>query len=182
MIKPNIFVILFAILSLAACVQQNSQDVYQKNKPPSRETTPKEPVLPRVIDPNERILSRLTNLPRQPLEDGACGLFLWSRVGTRQLLVLSQGRDMSNTVIGLDNTATPFTVTLAEGASYYGFYQRQNMINDELKVALTLQENGVEAIPQGARIRRASLNILDREGYELSLPVAGLIACKLPSP
>ncbi len=173
---------ILAVLSLAACAgtdpDQGTQPVVnapQKNQS-FQELEAKTPTAPTVaID--ERLISRVGALPPQQLDENSCGLFLWANLPKRTLVFHSKS-NTTNGVMMLDGSVKNLTRTSGEGQPFAGFFTEQSLTIGDTNVKLQFIPEQEKGFTDGAIIRRASVRMSDGTGWEVVMPVAGLIGCR----
>ncbi len=163
--KPSLVVACMALGFLASCETSASK---------SAAVAP--PVPP--LAPGEELLGRIETLPPQTLADGECGLFLWTRVGNDRLLAVFQRSTDSAILMQLKGKTVRLERDQADGRSFLGIQEHQIVKNLDVTAELTFSGDSVEAIAQGLQVKRASLRLTDRDGWDVAMPVAGLIACQ----
>lgn len=131
-----------------------------------------------AISLNEDAFSSLIGpLRPQQLLDGQCGLFLWSRDEGRNLVFFglsarSEGKMM---IAGQEVTLKRIS---ARGEAFFGQHPNQTYKKGDISVTLSL---GMEARPNmagGAVVSRGSLRFEQTGGWNLVVPVGGLVACQ----
>lgn len=170
--KPTLIFLTLTALVLGACSN--------KSETSSRPVTiePIAPLPQAAID--EEVLSRISSLDQVALADNSCGLYLWTRIGTQRVLVTVLQNDQPGALMKLDGQTQRLAQTLTEGRAYYGLFEKTYLRGRDLEAELTLNHPSIAPLPQGATVKRASLRMTDATGFTLSLPLAGLIACKVP--
>lgn len=116
-------------------------------------------------------------LSPQDLRTGQCGLFLWSRDDTRDLVLFGSGSraEAKMNIAGQDVT---FARTAAEGANTLGQYPRQSYQRGDLSINLSMDIEPRPNLSGGAVVPRGSLRFEQTGGWNLVLPVGGIIACQ----
>lgn len=117
------------------------------------------------------------SLPAQELAVGSCGLFLWTKGAEPQLVFVSDSRSPTARMV-LDGEIRTLQRTSAEGAGGYGQFVRQSFTSGETVIALGFEPEARPGLVDGAAVPRGALRLTDGEGWDMVLPVAGLIACK----
>lgn len=118
-------------------------------------------------------------VPPQRLEDGECGLFLWTRDAQRRLVFV--GRPAQNAgvmVIGGDEVT--LNRRAIEGAPAFGAAARERYIVEESDTEVKLRLDFAERrdISGGALVPRGTLRVSRPKGWATVLPVGGLVACE----
>lgn len=116
-------------------------------------------------------------LPPQPLERGKCGLFLWSRDG-RQDFVLVAYDNPARARVKLDGALRDFPRVSLDGESAGGHFEHQRYADDRATLDLTLRFDGARPVPDGAIIEEGVLRIIRPDGWESVHAVGGIAACK----
>lgn len=117
-------------------------------------------------------------LSPQQLRTGQCGLFLWSR-DDRQNLVLFGNGARAEAKMQVAGEEVTFTRVTAEGTNTLGQYPRQTYERGDLLVNLSIDIQPRPNLSGGAVVPRGSLRFEQAGGWNLVLPVGGLIACQL---
>lgn len=114
--------------------------------------------------------------PRERLEAGACGLYIWS-VGDRRRLVLYSTNRLEGAKMMVDGREQMLRRTAAEGNPALGQFNRQTFAAEDLTVRLSIDAERRAGIIDGAVVPRGSLRVIADDGWEIVMPVVGLIAC-----
>jgi len=121
---------------------------------------------------------RLGTLPAQKMDAGSCGLFLWSRGDRRELLLFSGGGNAVNARVMFDGTIVTAPRTLADGASVLGQFERQTFQAGGLNIELTSTFERRPGLGRGALVPQGSMRLTQTDGWELVVPVVGLVGCQ----
>ncbi len=65
----------------------------------------------------------------------------------------------------------------AYGNSLFGLFSEQSYKSDALEVSISYRAEIKEGLTKGALIKDASMRIIETNGWEIIIPVAGLIGC-----
>ena len=176
--RPSILKLLIATTVLtSACTNlsqtQNNQPTYtpvtsnelSKNAPKAPETSA-----------DLQLFSRIGALPAQPLIEKGCALFLWASLPERTLVFYTD-TETPNALMNLDNSQTKLARTNAAGLSYLGIAGEQSFTGPNLEMRLTFVAEQTKGFSGGAVVKQATLRMRDKEGWEIIMPVAGLIGC-----
>ena len=115
-------------------------------------------------------------LPQQTVQAGSCGLFLWANTAKRALVFYASDGMAQGTVM-LDGKQTMIPRTQAHGETVFGHFSRQTYKNDALQITLSYRAEIREGLHKGAVVRDASMRVVEASGWEIVMPVAGLIGC-----
>lgn len=116
-------------------------------------------------------------LSPQQLRAGQCGLFLWSRDEKRDLVFFSLG-SRAEAKMNIAGQEVTFDRTKAEGVSTLGQYPRQSYQRGDLSVSLSMDIESRANMSGGVVVPRGSLRFEQTGGWNLVLPVGGIIACE----
>lgn len=158
--KPACFLLL--LVGLAACAT-----------PPGADTTS---IASASSDATES--SVLGTLAPQALDEGACGLFLWTVEAVPRLVFFSSAGQPSlvqidGQEIRLNRTSQSSSASESVGRTVQSFRSAEG--NYEV-VVTTPQPTKLEG---GALVRHASIRLMRmQDGWEAIVPVGGLVACK----
>lgn len=119
----------------------------------------------------------LGEAPAQRLISGQCALALWTRSepAVRIALAISQPAELHIRLHGRDLTLSR---TRADGEPMFGHAPRQVWSGDGVAVALTATFAPRDGMVGGAVAQDAMLVLTDRDGQEILIPTAGLVACQ----
>ncbi|UTW56519.1 hypothetical protein [Kordiimonas sp. SCSIO 12610] len=136
------------------------------------EQAPEAPAVPADL----RLITRIGELPAQPLIEKGCGLFLWASLPERKLVFYTDTENQT-ALMSLDNLQTRLSNNQASGLSYLGIAGDQAFSGSGLNVRLSFTAQQTKGFTGGAIVRQATLRLKDNEGWEVVMPVAGLIGC-----
>ena len=131
---------------------------------------------PESID-EDAFASLIGALRPQRLLNGECGLFLWERSEQRELIFFGQGRQAEGKMQVAGQEVTLERVS-AEGDAVFGQYPVQTYRRSDLSAHLTLEFESRPNMSGGAAVPRGSLRFEQTGGWNLVVPVAGLVACQ----
>ncbi len=131
---------------------------------------------PNSIDEDE-FASLVGELRPQRLFEGECGLFLWERSEERELVFFGRGRQAEGKMQVAKQEIILKRIS-AEGDVVLGQYPVQTYQRDDLTVYLTLEFEARPNMSDGAVVPRGSLRFEQTGGWNLVIPVAGLVACQ----
>lgn len=175
--------ICLSLILAAGCApltHQNTDNIQETTPKPASVITsndlvqqaPEAPSVPIDI----RLISRIGELPAQPLIEKGCGLFLWASLPERKLVFYTD-TETSTALMSLDNIQTALPKEQASGLSYVGIPGEQTFKGSGLSVKLNFTAQQTKGFTGGAIVRQATLRLKDAEGWEVVIPVAGLIGC-----
>lgn len=119
----------------------------------------------------------LGEAPAQRLTAGQCALALWTRSepAVRVALAVSQPAELHIRLHGRDLTLPR---TRADGEVLFGHAPHQVWSADGVTVALTATLAPRDGMVGGAVAQDAMLVLTERDGQEILIPTAGLVACQ----
>ncbi|WP_262696263.1 hypothetical protein [Kordiimonas aquimaris] len=126
---------------------------------------------------DDEILSRISALPGQTLEDSTCGLFLWLRRDDAPLIFFQRSNDPSATMI-LDGVSQSLPRISATELIGFNFFENQTFENNAFKLSVKTKAEAVRSIRQGIKIETGSISMTTNNGWSAALPVAGVVGCK----
>lgn len=126
-------------------------------------------------DPADVTTVQVGTLPPQQLDDGECGLFLWTNSSDPRLVFASLSGGTAHMVVNGEDLDLARNV--AEGQEYLGQFEKQNFYSPDLNVALNIVVERRANIVDGAVIPSATLRVTETNGWETVIPVGGLIGC-----
>ncbi len=176
--QRNILKLLIATTVLtSACTNLNQTPANQPTNTPvtSNELAKNAPKAP-TTSADLELFSRIGELPAQPLIKKGCALFLWASLPERTLVFYTD-TETSNALMNLDSSQTKLTRTNAAGLSYLGIAGEQSFAGPNLEMRLTFIAEQTKGFSGGAVVKQATLRMRDNEGWEIIMPVAGLIGC-----
>lgn len=116
-------------------------------------------------------------LSPQQLTKGQCGLFLWKRDQERDLVFFDGGRRSEGKMM-IAGQETAFQRQSAEGDPFFGQYPQQVYQKGDMTVTLSLEIQPRSNMAGGAIVSRGSLRFEQTGGWNLVVPVGGLVACQ----
>jgi hypothetical protein len=119
----------------------------------------------------------LGEAPALRLASGQCALALWTRAepAMRVAIAVSAPAELHIRLHGREMTLAR---TASEGEPMYGHAPRQTWSSDGVTLAMTATLAARDGMIGGAVAQDAMLVLTDRDGQEISIPVAGLVACQ----
>ena len=114
-------------------------------------------------------------LPPQELEEGKCGLFLWTNASEPRLVFVSINDGNARMLINGEDLA--LARNAAEGREYLGQFESQSFYSPEMSVVLSMEVERRPTIVDGAVVPSATLRVTEPNGWETVIPVGGLIGC-----
>ena len=128
-------------------------------------------------DQGERAMwARLGGLAPQTIAPDTCGLFLWAEIPQRTLVFFADGQVPSGRIM-FDGKQLDMPLGSADGVAFLGHFAKQVYEDEALTVTVSFQAELKEGLRGGAVIREGTWRIREKGGWELILPVAGLIGC-----
>ncbi|MDX2235192.1 MAG: hypothetical protein NW200_11910 [Hyphomonadaceae bacterium] len=119
----------------------------------------------------------LGKLRPQKLQDGQCGLFLWSR--SREQPFVAVAYDQPATArVQIDGGERQLQRTAFDGEVIAGHFLNQSFAEGRISVRIEMDPASIREIQDGAIISRGALRVSYRDGPESVMPVGGMIACK----
>ncbi len=119
----------------------------------------------------------LEALQPQTLEQGQCGLFLWS-LGERPQLVLVAYDRPSGALIHSDGRERYLSRTGFGGEQTAGHFERQTYSSGGLTLHIELSWDLTRQVRDGAVVREAQITLTDRDGWETMIPAGGMSGCQ----
>jgi hypothetical protein len=119
----------------------------------------------------------LGELAPQTLEQGQCGLFLWS-VGERPQLVLVAYDRPSGALISSGGRERYLSRTAFGGEQSSGHFERQTFTGNGLTMRVELSWDTTRQVRDGAVVREAQITLTDRDGWETVIPAGGMSGCQ----
>lgn len=119
---------------------------------------------------------RIGNLPAQIVKPGSCGLFLWATMPKRTLVFFSDNQT-SDSALMFNGEQKTLPLTQANGQAILGHYSQQTYKNEALTVMVSFEAEIKEGLRDGAVIREGTWRIQEKSGWEIIMPVVGLIGC-----
>ncbi len=120
--------------------------------------------------------NRVGVLAPQSLEAGECGLFLWLRSSDRDLIFFSGPNSTARMMINGQEVTIPRVS--AEGAQILAQFERQIFQNDRNTVHLEMRFERRAGMTRGVVVPQGSVRLIDEDGWEMVMPVGGLVACE----
>jgi hypothetical protein len=113
----------------------------------------------------------------QRLLNGECGIFLWERSEERELVFFGAG-DRAEGKMQVAGQEVTLERTSAEGRVVFGQYPMQTYRRGDLTVQLSMEFETRPNMASGAVVPRGSLRFEQTGGWNLVMPVAGMVACQ----
>lgn len=113
----------------------------------------------------------------QSLNAGQCGLFLWSRSEQRSLVFFGLGNRSEGRMMIAEQEVS-LRRTEAEGQMSFGHFPQQTYERGDIAVRLSLDIEPRPNLAGGAVVPNGSLRFEQKGGWNLVMPVGGLIACQ----
>lgn len=119
----------------------------------------------------------LQDLPAQTLDNGRCGLFLWSKT-ERPVFILFATESPARALVRIGNRDQRLDRKQVSGEAVLGHYEKQTFSGGKYSFEVDLTYNRDSKLQDGAVIERGVLRTRDQKGFETILPVGGMIGCK----
>ena len=161
MMKNASLLVLGAIFGLTACASGTGRDAAAVN--------------PLLLQPAINSVPS-SGLGPQELQEGECGLFLWSQTDTTKFIFFSRALS-GQALFAQSEEPIELTQSGAGGDIFGQFTTRMAYVTRDGR-SLDLEFEPDELLQDGQRIRNGLLSITDREGWLTKLPVLGVRACQ----
>lgn len=156
---------------LGACAQHSGQRDGDGAAPQAQNSSPVSALSGDQPD------TRIGELSPRVLQDGACGLFLWSREAQPKLVFFADDQG-GKPAMHLDGQEASLTRTMASGAVFVGQYTVQAFQVADMHINLTFSVSEERPISRGLAVPQGVLKLKQTNGWEAVVPVAGLLACR----
>ena len=123
--------------------------------------------------------TRIGTLAPQRLENGACGMFLWSRAEQPRLVFFSANNEAGARMV-IDRKEVLLARASVDGKAFFGQFTTQEFEREDLKIRLTVEIEPRAGIIGGAVVSKGALRLQQDDGWEFVMPVGGLLACESP--
>ncbi|WP_374764940.1 hypothetical protein [Yunchengibacter salinarum] len=155
-------------LLLSACAGADRADGPATAPPPAPDAT---------AEGDTDLLNRLGALERQQLNEGRCGMFLWAAMPTRKLVFFTESENAAAHMV-LDGKTRALPRDKASGDPVFGLFPHQRYTHERTVITVDVTPEPRQDLKDGAVIRRGTLRLRERGGWEAVLPVAGMIGCR----
>ncbi len=125
----------------------------------------------------DEVISRLSALPPQELNDGECGLFLWLKREDAPLLYFQRSSTPSALIV-LDGELAVLARQSARGLIGSTFYSEQSSAKEDVTASLKIQVERDGGLRQGMKVPAGTLMLEGADGWSAVLAIAGAIGCK----
>lgn len=115
-------------------------------------------------------------LAPQSLNAGECGLFLWLRSSDRDLVLFSGPDSTARMMINGQEVVMPRTS--AEGAQVFAQFERQVFQGGRHTLHVDVRFERRAGMARGVVVPQGSVRLIDDGGWEMVMPVGGLVACE----
>lgn len=115
-------------------------------------------------------------LPQQQLEEGECGLFLWTQKTPRRLIFFAKAGE-SKARAHIDGQDMSVSLTGSGGTNFGQFMTQMDYTPIDGTGVLRLALQPGEVLESGQRTKEATLYFTDAEGWETLIPVRGVRVC-----
>ena len=115
-------------------------------------------------------------LAARKLNKGECGLFLWTKSSDRRLVFFSRPNGTALVVLG--GAEAELERSAVEGAEVLGLYERQTFTRANERLQVTVGFERRPGMDRGVVVPQGSLRLVRLDGWEMILPVGGLVACE----
>lgn len=134
-----------------------------------------EPARPGIIDAGA---FQFEELPAQPLNAGSCGMFLWGQSAGEPVFVLAAYAQPAEARVRIDGRDRTLRRTGAEGESASGHFERQTYTDRGVSITIDVEFAADRTMVDGVALERATMRVVDGDGWETIIPVGGLIGCQ----
>lgn len=121
---------------------------------------------------------RFDALAPQPLDPGACGMYLWAQSAGDPVFVLAALTAPPRARVRVNGRDRDLARTAAEGQAAHGHFEQQTFSDGRLTLTVDVTFDLQRRMSGGAPIERGVIRVTDREGWETLIPVGGLVACE----
>jgi hypothetical protein len=132
---------------------------------------------PATIDAPSTDEVRIGALGSRELGSGQCGLFLWSRAESPELVFFANPESGVAAIV-LDGRERALQRLAVEAPVAGGRAGSQTFATETGEVSVRLTVLETEVVEGGYRVGSASLRIADDRGWSAVVPTAGLAACQ----
>jgi len=120
----------------------------------------------------------LEELEPQPLNAGACSMFLWSQSEARPVFVFVALANPAEARVRRNGRDRILRRTAADGQSWHGHFETQTFADELMTIETDLRFSTTRQLRDGAVIEGGVIRVRDREGWETIVPVNGMVACQ----
>lgn len=163
--------VLMRVACLAALLAATACSVSSAGRHEARERRP----APSAVEAGE---IRFEALAAQPLDPGACGLFLWTQSAGEPVFVLAAFAQPAHARVRIDGRDHSLSRTNADGQAAYGHFERQTFSDGRLTLSVDVVFDPARSLVDGMAIQGGVIRVSDRQGWETIVPVGGLLACE----
>lgn len=134
------------------------------------------------VEPSPEILEsfRVGTLSGRALAAEDCGLFLFD-IGAERRLVLFAKNGAASAQMVIDGAERSFGLTRTGGSLFAGQFTEQDFTDRRRDLAVSVGFERGEPLEGGQSVPAGTIRLTHRSGWEQVIPVAGVIACGLPS-
>ncbi|MEM9740838.1 MAG: hypothetical protein AAF829_13335 [Pseudomonadota bacterium] len=133
----------------------------------------------RVVELNAVDTVPRRGLPAQELDVGECGLFLWSLSGEPTFIFFAKATQNSATML-IGAQERTLARTASDGDIFGQFMTQMGWVSPDTGHRVDLVFEAGELLGEGQRISNGRIKLVDGEGWETIIPVAGVRACLNP--
>jgi hypothetical protein len=119
----------------------------------------------------------MEEIPKQELQKGRCGLFLWTRAA-QPVLVLAAFANPSEARVRTGGRNRYIGRTSFAKEQMFGHFEHQVFSDGRLTFDVQIQFDGDRPVRNGAVIKDGVIRVRDQRNWESVNPVGGLIACE----
>ena len=130
----------------------------------------------KTIDEN-KFNSLIGTLRPQRIDKSDCGLFLWDKTQSRNLIFFASALN-SDAKMVIAEEEVDLKRKTAEGNNVLGHFMQQTYVSSSFNVSLSFVTEPSGNNRNGAIIPQGTLRFQQNEGWDLVIPVAGIVSCK----
>ncbi len=159
--RHNILTCAVALLTLAGCATTSGA-----SKPM--------PTAVKSANPDSGALFGV--LPPRKLATGECGMFLWSRNTERALVFFGKDSGVARAMIS--GHEVDLMRAAVDGREAFGQFENQTYAvgNERLQIDVKFEHR--DGMGRGVIIQPGTLTLINGDGWQTILPVAGIVACQ----
>ncbi|MCJ9430055.1 hypothetical protein [Kordiimonas marina] len=120
--------------------------------------------------------AHLGSLPGQKVPPHSCGLFLWANIPNRSLVFFADNSTPTGTIM-YDGKPVKLPLVAATGTSMLGLFSDLHYETDHLSLTVSYSAQTRPGLSDGVVVTGGTWRLREKGGWELVLPVVGLIGC-----
>lgn len=117
-------------------------------------------------------------LEPQHLDEGRCGLFLWTRQ-SEPVFVMVAYDVPDSAYVRANGRERTLRRTAFEGDRIHGQFERQTFSDGRLTLSVEIQFDVTRPIQDGAIVEEGVMRAVDEAGWQTIIPVGGMVACNV---